>query len=227
MNIKNWDDLRYEIKFIADPTDNYIRIFLDTHPFAFKEVFHPRIIHNIYCDSELLSAYDENISGASERVKVRYRWYEDINTHEMTDITTELKYKNGKLGGKKFVKLNKKKSEISDLDMIKLATEKAPPELTGVLSTYSTPSMYNQYERTYFVSQDDKIRVTIDTSIMFSPLYIESGEKSRLDIRPFSIIEVKGAPADHQEISDFLKDFPYRPYRFSKYVVGIQNGIFS
>lgn len=224
MNLK---DLRYEVKFIADPMDNYISILLDTHPFGFREIFKERRVHNIYCDSELLSAYDENISGVSERVKVRYRWYEDVQSGLLTPIILELKFKQGKLGGKKFIPLKKRRDEISISEIVELGMRLSSDDLIGITSTYSIPSIYNSYIRTYYLSRDGKIRLTIDRNINFSPMYLESFQKGRTDIRPFSIIEVKGLPDDHQLISDFLKDFPYRPYRFSKYVVGIQNGIFS
>lgn len=222
-------DLRYEIKFICDPSDNYIDLYLKTHPECFREIYSPRMIHNIYCDSELLSAFDENISGASERIKVRHRWYTNLENDPSTQtpMITELKYKEGKLGGKKFIPLETKFNDVELLDLHSLAISKSPDSYKGLLSTYSQPALYNQYKRTYFLSANSKIRVTIDTGIRFSPLYLEANQLGRLEQRPFSIIEVKGLPEDHQQISDFLKDFPYRPYRFSKYVVGIQNGIFA
>ncbi|MCP4913426.1 MAG: VTC domain-containing protein [Oligoflexia bacterium] len=229
MNLENFEDLRYEIKFICEPSDNYIDLYLKTHPEAFREIFSPRMIHNIYCDSEVLSAFDENISGVSERIKVRHRWYTDLDNNESSQspMITELKYKEGKLGGKKFIPLDTKFKDVKLLDLHSLAISKSPEQYRGLLSTYSSPALYNQYQRSYYLSANSKIRVTIDNHIKFSPLYLEANKLGRLEQRPFSIIEVKGSPADHQQISDFLKDFPYRPYRFSKYVVGIQNGIFA
>lgn len=223
----NLDNLRYEIKFIADPTDNYIFSFLENHSWAFREVFYPRTVHNYYCDSESLSAYEENLTGVSERVKVRYRWYTSERELTPSKITAEIKYKTGKVGGKKLIPLDITPVGHSSREIVKNGILNCSQEFLPYLSTYSTPTLYNEYKRTYFLSADSKIRVTLDDNISFAPLMFGENSLRRHDLRPFRIIEVKGEARYSEEISKVLSSFPYRPYRFSKYVVGIQNGIFG
>lgn len=220
------NDLRYEIKFIADPFDNVIESYIFNNNFSFSEIFEERTIHNIYCDSELNSSYTENLHGVSDRVKVRFRWYTYKNSDTPSNVVMEIKYKKGKLGGKLFHKMGKNILEIGQQNIVEEALKTIPENLAHYLTTYSVPSLYNSYTRKYYSSADQKIRVTIDSNLNFEPLTFGYQEKNRVDIRDFNIIEVKGLSSDHEVIADFLKNFPYRPYRFSKYVVGLSNGLF-
>lgn len=66
------EQLRHEIKFVASANERHSVIqWVRNHWAGFVQPYPPRRINNVYFDSYELSAYHENISGASQRSKVR------------------------------------------------------------------------------------------------------------------------------------------------------------
>ena len=67
---------RYEIKFVANELElNKILNWINNHSAKFVSSYPNRQVNNIYFDTYNYSCYEENLSGASSRAKVRYRWY--------------------------------------------------------------------------------------------------------------------------------------------------------
>ena len=73
---KNSELFRYERKFkISEIDRNYVETLVKYHPAMFSEIFHERIVNNIYFDTLNMDYYYDNKSGSSKRMKVRIRWY--------------------------------------------------------------------------------------------------------------------------------------------------------
>ena len=94
------ENLRYERKFVITELDfNEIKHIIRHHPSAFSEIFYERIINNIYLDSLDLENYFTHISGHSQRMKLRIRWYGETFGLIKKPIL-EIKMKNNELGKK-------------------------------------------------------------------------------------------------------------------------------
>ena len=69
-------DARFELKFVDYETSlPDIHRWVKFHPACFKIHHQIRSIHNIYYDTFDYYAFAQNLSGVSNREKLRYRWY--------------------------------------------------------------------------------------------------------------------------------------------------------
>ena len=70
---------RYERKFLVEHMGHHHAIALiKQHPYLFYQPYPPRFINNFYLDTPEMDNYDDNVSGAADRRKVRLRWYGDL-----------------------------------------------------------------------------------------------------------------------------------------------------
>jgi len=92
-------DARFEIKFV-DYQTNLPKIlqWVRLHHARFKKKYTEHIIHNIYFDTNDNEAFSEKLPGASNREKLRYRWYGDSITPEAGRL--EFKKRRNLLGWK-------------------------------------------------------------------------------------------------------------------------------
>ena len=73
------DSYRYERKFLIAAMDAaQARSILLRHRALFGEPYPPRYVNNIYLDTYEFDNYGDNLMGATERLKVRVRWYHDL-----------------------------------------------------------------------------------------------------------------------------------------------------
>jgi hypothetical protein len=69
------DPLRYEVKYVARATELHrVLTWVRNNRAGFREPYPPRQVNNVYFDTFDHFAYVENLSGASARSKVRFRW---------------------------------------------------------------------------------------------------------------------------------------------------------
>ena len=85
------------------------------------------------------------------------------------------------------------------------------------------PTLINRYQRKYFLSLDQKFRLTIDDHLEYfpvsSPEQLSSGGlKDSLSM----IMELKYSPIYQLESNNITQEFPFRVIKNSKYVRGIQ-----
>ena len=91
---------RFERKFFITGLTKYeIESVVKLHPAIFSEIFHKRHINNIYFDTFSLKNLHDNVEGASDRIKVRIRWYGELYGYIEKPVL-EIKIKNGLLGKK-------------------------------------------------------------------------------------------------------------------------------
>ena len=159
--------------------------------------------------------------------KHRLRWYETAS--QISPVTYEIKHKNSHLSWKHLSKTNHlinydaqswdelfvKKIKIQELEFRSLQNLKPVSLVT--------------YKRSYYVSWDGKIRLTIDNHISF--------RNQRLLNRPnfknfsyhtsSSIVEMKFAEEDFDLAVNLQKTTNIKPRRFSKYCESISSSNFS
>lgn len=160
---------RYEKKYTTD--DNYLSQVLSLikmHPAGFNEVYKERTVNSIYFDSFNFDLYNQSINGDLKRKKFRIRWYE--NESKIFSFL-EIKIKEGEKGFKSRYSLLPISSDQNiSREFLKNLLCKSNiknKDLLMTLDTYS-PILICSYKRKYFLSSNQKIRLTIDYKISYS-----------------------------------------------------------
>ena len=220
-----FNNYRYERKFTV-PIAFSIRTieqFIKRNRSLFREVFYQRQVNNIYFDTVGYNDYFDNVLGVSDRKKTRIRWYGDT-FGEIKKPVLEIKIKKGLVGDKWSYKLTPftldnsfTSKKIQDI----FKTSNLPlPILESVKMTL--PTLLNAYQRKYFLSADNKFRVTLD----FDLLYYKIDKRfNNFNIKPNpdenKIIELKYGLQDDTNANATATQFPFRINKNSKYVNGV------
>jgi SPX domain protein involved in polyphosphate accumulation len=221
------ESLRQETKykvFFKDMPLLYNWIY--TYSF-FQESYNPRIVNSLYFDTPNYDFASSNMSGESKRIKVRARWYSDLDENFLDDFSSnskvfnfEVKRKINSLSDKVNIgeiKFNKKDDFLCRVETIQ-------NELSSVCNNYLTLSslkllstVITNYEREYYeLISDNNIRLTIDKNIS----YCNSNIPSNLLMlaKDYVIVELKFNPKSRNKVNTLMKNFPFRQVRSSKYL---------
>ncbi len=223
MDSEEFKEYRYEKKFVIRELEDYeIEKIIKQHPVAFSEIFYKRRVNNIYFDSMDMDYYNDNLSGTSDRLKIRIRWYGRL-FGEIKPLL-ELKIKRNELGRKISFPLKPFKFDREfSLEFFKKVLDKSDIQ-KWIVEEFKThyPSLLNCYDRKYFISADKKYRATIDTNMKFfriknrNNLFLE-----RINEKNTKILELKYAGKDYKKAEHITQHLPFRVSRSSKYISGI------
>lgn len=213
------DNYRFERKYILNQNQLFDFYFYLSKNGFYKK-YDVRKVHSIYFDSANLLSKDENKSGLYNRKKVRYRYYDD----EYNNGVIELKIKKGFLGTKKYYDFNNK--DLKNFDLKNLLHHLDLEINNNIIhneqiSHHLFPILYLHYFRDYYVSHNNKFRITIDKNIFYKNLINENSFREN-DI----VVEIKydSKNVDKSEIFSL----PFLKYtRNSKYVNGIDKTTLS
>ena len=218
------DDLRYEVKFVVPIIEAYrMESWVKAHQAGFRVAYPPRHINNVYYDSYDLFTYHENISGVSERTKIRLRWYGQDT--ELLSGRLELKHKKNRLGWKTTYKVRDLPFIGKDWREITRALRAIlPPEGQVWLDAHPEPVIINRYRREYFVSADGRIRITLDTGLKVYDqlIYRSPNRTARTNLPDVMVVEAKTQDRNFDDLGQIVSSIPVRVGRFSKYVGGLQ-----
>lgn len=221
------NNFRYERKFIYTHTSPKDLIATEVlgNGFCFREIFYRRTINNCYLDDEAMTFYHQNVAGDDKRSKYRLRWYGN-SFSQIENPVIEIKKKHGAVGDKLSFALKgmqadlttvsidtfiqRMKAQVSRLHSIELA------ENLNAL----TPSLYNSYERRYFLSFCERFRITIDYNMAFYNPNIIPYQVSKT-IFPEVILELKYAVQDDPDARALTQQLTARLSKHSKYVRGV------
>ena len=217
-------DYRYERKFFITELSKYeVESIVKLHPAIFSEIFHQRYVNNIYFDSFSFINFYENVEVATDRMKIRVRWYDNL-FGDIEKPTLELKIKKGLLGKKISIPVQPFKfttdTIISDiLNSIKDISQ----ESLNIDFNSLKPSLLNRYSRNYYQSCNGHNRITIDSDQSFYQI----NEQNNFFINQISdnsevILELKYDQDYDSEASHITSKFPFRITKSSKYVSGVQ-----
>ncbi|HNQ72103.1 MAG TPA: polyphosphate polymerase domain-containing protein [Verrucomicrobiota bacterium] len=220
---------RYERKFLPSDLDLARALaVVHRHPSLFREVYPPRLVNNIYLDSPRLDNYHDHVNGTANRSKTRVRWYGHPRSL-IENPALEQKIKRGTVSRK----------ETHPLPSLRLEGETARsrldetfriaslPELLRSRLQHLQPSLFNCYRRHYFLSQDRRFRLTVDSDLRFEGIDGNTnvtGASASTALHPsgFVIIELKYS-AENAGLADAVTNaLPFRVTRCSKYILGIQ-----
>src|SRR5687768_4988208 len=207
--------LRYERKYRAEETTlSEVLQTIKLHPASFRKAFPDRFINSIYLDTYELDYYNDNIAGISDRIKQRIRWY-GVDLEQISNPVLEIKLKNNEVGYKRYAELPAFKPGQN------FSYEKYMKQHLWLATNNIVPTVMIRYMRSYFLSFDKKIRITVDRDLAYYPV----DQKLNFNIQPYTdptiILELK-YPADYYKNHDsFTQALPFRMTRNSKYVQAI------
>ena len=202
-------DSRVERKFIVG-TNNYefFEKFLKFN--SFKKTYENREVSSVYFDTLNYDFLRANIDGIGFRKKYRIRWY----NNDYKNIFFEEKSKKNFLVFKKVKKINfsfnreKFSENLNDFFLSDKDLNSKDYNLQIVLKT--------NYNRSYWLSNDKKIRATIDKNLNTSP----HSSLNKIIKLPEIILEFKYLPEHENYFRLFFKRFGsgLRAVKYSKYV---------
>ncbi len=205
--------MRHEIKYrIEGVQESKILESILMHPAGFREHFPDRIINNIYFDTPNQVSFYQNVDGHDLRKKYRLRWY-GASLLPQADARLELKYKQNELGGKQIKQLQCKGLDFHTIcqNAVALSDSGAPLE----------PVLFNRYERSYFLSFDERFRITIDRKIAYKLPSFPSVQAFVVPHMNVRIMELKYEQSDHEDVESITDYIAFPKTKNSKYVEGM------
>lgn len=215
---------RYELKAVVEePALPSVQAWLRLHEACFSVRFPARRVNSLYFDTPNLDSFADNLSGVSQRHKVRLRWYGASS--DPVQVLFEVKLKHHRNGWKLSQKIEQLISfdELSWIELVAILRRELAPELQAYLFQGCAPVLLVRYHREYYETFDGRIRVTVDHHLEA----YDQRQYSGLTLRypwpqsPAAIIECKGSPANSEAIAAVLATAPFRVTRSSKYVDGL------
>ena len=207
---------RFERKWVFR-SKNYLSLInsLLRSDLFFTNQYPNRKVNSIYFDDLNFSSIRENLDGVSNKKKIRVRWYGKKNI--LTKPQLEIKSKKGAETIKKNFSMNelnnlkfidyKNLDKINNLVNLKIKSKKI---IKSLLSTH--------YEREYFVSNDSKIRATVDYNLQ--SIYLNNLSQLNI-IKNFNkvcILELKYPVKLDKFVRQKLKNITLRLTKNSKFV---------
>lgn len=211
---------RYEKKYVcAVDLAPVLEAWIRCHFAGFRTAFPPRRVNNVYFDSHSWTDLWENLSGASERMKLRLRWYGDDEDAVIGQL--EMKRKCGELGHK-VTQVRVRPLDLTSTTWPQLMSSLASEdlgEIGGALAHRSCPIVINRYSRSYLCTADGRVRLTVDSDMEF---YWQTLSRTpnlrRAQPRQGAIVvELKAGVADHDALARVASGFPFRQTAYSKY----------
>jgi hypothetical protein len=223
VNVSNSSLPRYEIKFVIKPLE-YHRVlsWLWQHNSCLVTEHPDRQVNNIYFDSYNHNSYCENIYGSSSKSKIRLRWYGESKVPKNGSL--EIKCKRNQLNWKLIYKIQGELGGEGS-DWRTLCSEirrQLPSEGKKWMEMNPLPVLINRYKRKYFVTKNEKVRVTLDTEL---DIYDQARKpfpnySSKSNLPKVLVLEIKFARDLRDHVMHMFGDVPWRSSRFSKYVSG-------
>lgn len=218
-------NFRYERKFTV-PDEQGISVveqIILHNSYLFREVFHERQVNNIYFDTPGYSDYFDNVLGVWDRRKIRIRWYGDT-FGVIEKPVLEIKIKKGLVGDKWSYKLNPftLNNDFTSAMIQDIFKQSELPKPILESCKMVSPTLQNSYSRRYYLSADNRFRVTLDFKLIYRRI---AGRFNNFNFTPKrdpnKIVELKYALNNDVDANAISTQFPFRLNKNSKYVNGI------
>jgi len=223
--IKAKHNYRYERKFTVPDghKTSAIEVSVKKNKYLFREVYYQRQVNNIYFDTACYNDYFDNVLGVSDRKKIRIRWYGDT-LGEIKSPVLEIKIKKGLVGDKWSYKL---KPFVLDNTFTTTKIQEIFKNSNLPLSILEstklvTPTLLNSYSRKYYLSANNKFRITVDFDLMYHKI---DKQFNNFNVAPTKdenkIVELKYNIEDDLSAQQITTQLPFRLNKNSKYVNGV------
>ena len=207
---------RFERKWIFK-SENHLALIntLLRSEFFFTNQYPQRKVNSIYFDDDNFSSIKENLNGVSNKRKIRIRWY----GVEKKLIKPQLEIK-----GKKGSETRKRNYSINELSNLKFSDLKNIEKIKNLvnvkiqLKKIIYPVLSTHYDRQYFISNNNKIRATVDYNIQ--SVYLKNISQMNI-VKNFSkvcILELKYPTKLDRYVREKLKNITLRLSKNSKFV---------
>lgn len=217
-------NLRREIKFVTRGIQYFHLLrWVRLHPAMFSKPYSDRWVNNVYYDTYDYHSYTGNLSGESQRSKIRFRWYGKL--HQIENGTLEVKMKRNSFGWKinHAFTLSYSLKNLMWKDFTKKISDQLPGKDRQLFLSHPMPTIINRYHREYFISHDKKVRLTIDTKqSVFDQRYKSAANITNKSFIPDNVvIEVKFDRQHYDAAMKVIHGLPIRSSRNSKYMNSI------
>jgi len=202
------NDQRIEKKFVLGKNeDDLLKKNLLIN--GFTKIFSSREIDSIYLDTENYDFARDNINGVSKRKKLRFRWY----NNDLSNIYFEEKKKQNFLVEKQVNKISISLKKINLVHNLKEYLDNFNKNYNDFNYRFV---LRTNYLRSYWISDNKKIRATIDSNINVSPIF----DLSRKLCLNETILELKFSPSNENSFRNFFynRNLNLRSKKFSKYI---------
>lgn len=207
---------RFERKWIFRNGD-YLKLInsLLRSNFFFKFQFPKRRVNSIYFDDLKLSSIRENLDGVSIKKKIRIRWYG--NSKKLISPILEIKSKKGSETKKESFRINKLDNleylNSKNLEIISYEVNKIMKSKKIII-----PILTTNYEREYFISNQNEIRATVDYNLESVYLKNQSEVNQKKRYFPECILELKYSTILDKLVRSKLDEITLRLSKNSKYI---------
>ena len=220
------DFSRLEIKFVGDESQVHVlNRWLALRNEGLEERFPGRWVNNVYFDTHDYLAFRQNMGGASDRYKVRYRWYE---AHELpAPGALEVKRKRNFFSWKLRFPADTAPCEKSDYwtDVRRKLLAVLPEQAGHWIESNPQPVILNRYYRRYLATPDNAIRLTLDMqNTVYDQRYKPYPNITHAgNMRRTVVLEMKFARSERVRASQLMRGLPLRVSRHSKYVICLRS----
>lgn len=221
---------RYERKFLLDDLPIWhAAAIIKLHPGMLSETYPPRYVNNLYLDTPDMENYYDNVNGATQRRKVRVRWYA-TPFGKINHPVLEIKVKNGLAGTKYAYPLAPfylDQSFCSRYFRSILLNSSLPENVYRDLCRFEVV-LLNRYYRYYYASWDGNFRVTLDSRMSFYRVNSTIGNSflhRQMNYHSL-VVELKYDIDQDLNANRVASFFPFRVTKNSKYVEGIERVYF-
>ncbi|MEW5868475.1 MAG: VTC domain-containing protein [Chloroflexota bacterium] len=221
---------RYERKFLVEALQPFqVEALIELHPRLFYAPYPPRFVNNLYFDTPDLQNYYDNVYGASQRRKVRLRWY-GAPFGQISAPMLEIKVKDGLVGTKHTypVAAFGLQQGFCRQDFRAIVKASDLPENVRFDLLDLDSVLFNRYYRRYYASRDGHFRVTLDSQMTFHKANDALGNSFNHHQTNFRelVVELKYEIEQEPHANRVASFFPFRVTRNSKYVQGIERVFF-
>jgi hypothetical protein len=200
---------RIEKKFVLGKhKDDFLKKLLLSN--GFNKQYPDRVINSIYMDTVNYDFAKDNISGISNRKKIRFRWY----NQDLKKIYFEVKNKRNFNVWKNIEKIEPSIDEKSLVGYLKKNLNNMKFECNNNFNNKLV--LKTNYKRSYWLSNNKKIRATIDINLNANSINFF---KKKIYFND-TILEFKFSPKDENYFRIFyLNKISYlRSQKYSKYI---------
>lgn len=207
---------RYERKWLYKTNDHLTLInCLIRSNFFFNTQYSNRRVNSIYFDNSNYSSIRQNLDGVSEKQKIRVRWYGKQN--QLMNPILEIKSKKGMVTKKEIYKIKELEGlnfpDLNNLELIKNVINSK-----NISKNTIWPILTTNYDRQYFISNNGKVRATVDHNLHS----INLKNLSQIEIvKNFSftcVLEVKYPTNLDKYVRSNLKEITLRLSKNSKFI---------
>lgn len=202
------NEIRVEKKFVFGKfKEDYLEKVLLLN--GFSKTYSPRNISSIYLDTLNFDFAKDNINGVSKRKKIRFRWY----NNDFDNIYLEEKNKQNFFVKKNINKISNLVSQNINIDELKNFFFRKNKDFNTFNYRFV---LKTNYFRSYWISNDKKIRATIDSNLKVSPI---DNLSRKLDLNE-TILEFKFSPSEEKSFRNFIfkNNLNFRTNKYSKYL---------